>query len=577
MGKSNKGMQMMGKVMVMSAPALYILVFFSTIVVILFGALLFFAEGSSYSVDAQFTDKTVAAAAGGVHFPHGVFVRSDAAGYAKEPTPVRSIPAAFWWVFTTMTTVGYGDIYPTTLPGKVVGILLFYVGILLLALPITILGMNFRVVYEAQFAEGERIELKAKEAAVKERKEAEIRATVRRKSMASPGKVGRGLGGADPNRKLWFPSVDAGLRQAVFSFFDDPDSSRGGKVVSILVLFIIVCSSTTFCLETMPQYRERRDACAVPVSPPMTALTLEACEPRSVPIFAQLETVFIAIFTIEYLARALTVHAVPYTRIGLARCHGGAGNTLCYLSQGLNIVDAVAILPFYAELLLSEGGGGLAVLRVLRLVRVFRIFKMGKYSSGAMMVVNVVLDSLPVLSMLFFLSLLFCVLFASMMYFAEGTSFSVDPEWLQGGYPTGVYVRPSVDGHSIEVSPFRSIPFAAWWFFTTTTTVGYGDFYPTTTAGKCVGVFCFFAGIILMALPITVIGGNFSKYYEDWANDTKIQLEEEEKLMKEEVARKAATMQRKLAVSLKFRKVSAQKSDEQLLKEEAAMQKPSQR
>merc|ERR1740138_1194805 len=170
------------------------------------------------------------------------------------------------------------------------------------------------------------------------------------------------------------------------------------------------------------------------------------------------------------------------------------------------------------------------------------------------MVVNVVLDSLPVLSMLFFLSLLFCVLFASMMYFAEGTSFSVDPEWLQGGYPTGVYVRPSVDGHSIEVSPFRSIPFAAWWFFTTTTTVGYGDFY-----------------------PITVIGGNFSKYYEDWANDTKIQLEEEEKLMKEEVARKAATMQRKLAVSLKFRKVSAQKSDEQLLKEEAAMQKPSQR
>ena len=103
-----------------------------------------------------------------------------------------------------------------------------------------------------------------------------------------------------------------------------------------------------------------------------------------------------------------------------------------------------------------------------------------------------------------------------------------------------------------------------------------GDFYPTTTAGKCVGVFCFFAGIILMALPITVIGGNFSKYYEDWANDTKIQLEEEEKLMKEEVARKAATMQRKLAVSLKFRKVSAQKSDEQLLKEEAAMQKPSQ-
>ena len=52
----------------------------------------------------------------------------------------------------------------------------------------------------------------------------------------------------------------------------------------------------------------------------------------------------------------------------------------------LNIIDVMAIVPFFVNLILSDtaGSGGMqfAVLRVLRLVRVFRIFKLSRHSVG---------------------------------------------------------------------------------------------------------------------------------------------------------------------------------------------------
>ena len=63
--------------------------------------------------------------------------------YYIEPQTFSSIPQAMWWGIVTLTTVGYGDIYPTTVIGKLVGAVLALLGIGLFGLPAGILAAGF--------------------------------------------------------------------------------------------------------------------------------------------------------------------------------------------------------------------------------------------------------------------------------------------------------------------------------------------------------------------------------------------------------------------------------------------------
>ncbi len=60
-----------------------------------------------------------------------------------QPEAFGSIPAAMWWAAVTLTTVGYGDVTPITVVGRVIGVAIMILGIGLVALPAGMLASRF--------------------------------------------------------------------------------------------------------------------------------------------------------------------------------------------------------------------------------------------------------------------------------------------------------------------------------------------------------------------------------------------------------------------------------------------------
>lgn len=123
--KSLKLMQVLGRTLKRSAPALATLLLLVFVLMLFFGAIIATVEGGKYNR----------------------FMRA----YLRDSglsTPYMSIPQAMYYCMTSMTTVGYGDLFPETPLGQLTGICTILLGIVALSLPITLIGSTFREEYD---------------------------------------------------------------------------------------------------------------------------------------------------------------------------------------------------------------------------------------------------------------------------------------------------------------------------------------------------------------------------------------------------------------------------------------------
>ncbi|GMI54708.1 hypothetical protein ScalyP_jg12170 [Parmales sp. scaly parma] len=327
----------------------------------------------------------------------------------------------------------------------------------------------------------------------------------------------------------WFPAKtfknEAGVffkrntSERIWLVFEDPSTSRMGKWMSIIMMLLIVISCVGFILASVPSYCEvvetgataecstaeewaRYDATQCGADSDSSCdCTVPIFEPTPIPIFDTIEAVCIYLFTADYVIRMATVGNVdPGLWNGKTEWTGGVKRTWKYSIGALNMVDIVAIIPFWIEVILQQGSP-LGFVRVLRLARVFRIFKLGKYNEGMSLFARTLHASIPALSLLCFFVMIGVVLFGSIIFFIEGGTFRQSDLC-----PDGFY-----------------------WVMVTMTTVGYGDQFPQTPLGKFFTIICMLCGILTLALPITVLGSNFANEYDAMHGKSDEEAQEEKK------------------------------------------------
>ncbi|KAM6998096.1 voltage-gated potassium channel regulatory subunit KCNG3-like isoform 2-T2 [Tautogolabrus adspersus] len=167
------------------------------------------------------------------------------------------------------------------------------------------------------------------------------------------------------------------------------------------------------------------------------------------------------------------------------------------------IIEAVCIGWFTAECIIrflvsrdkwenSQLQRAGVTLRVLRILRIFWVIKLARHFLG--------LQTLGLTLRRCYREMMMLMIFV----FVAMAIFSALAQLLEHG----------LDLESGN-QDYASIPAASWWVIISMTTVGYGDMYPVTVAGRVLGGLCVVSGIVLLALPITFIYHSFVQCYDE--------------------------------------------------------------
>ncbi|GMR41683.1 hypothetical protein PMAYCL1PPCAC_11878, partial [Pristionchus mayeri] len=274
-----------------------------------------------------------------------------------------------------------------------------------------------------------------------------------------------------------FKNLFAGeIRRKVWNVIEEPTSSCSAQIFAFLSVMFVLISISGLVLGSLHDLQEATTKNITAANG--TMIEIVEMEPHH--ILSSLEYVCIVWFSIEYLSKMIVSPARKKT-----------------FFQLLNIIDLMAIVPFFIEISLMIFGidteslrdlkGAFLVIRILRVLRVIRVLKLGRYSSGLQMFGKTLKASFRQLGMMAMVVLTGVIFFSTLVYFLEKD-------------------EPGTQ--------FHSIPAACWWCIVTMTTVGYGDLVPVTLPGKLVATGAIACGVLVLALPITIIVDNFMKVAE---------------------------------------------------------------
>jgi voltage-gated potassium channel len=183
------------------------------------------------------------------------------------------------------------------------------------------------------------------------------------------------------------------------------------------------------------------------------------------------ETFSVVIFTIEYVVRVWACTVDP-------RYSHPVWGRLRYVFSPMALVDLAAFLPFYLSFIHAD----LRFLRTFRLFSIFRVLKLTRYFESLQLLGRVIRSRAAELWITLGVMGILLVIAASMIYYAE---------------------------HDTQPEAYPDIPSSMWWSVVTLTTVGYGDVYPKSPVGKCLGAVVATLGIGLFALPTAILGTGF--------------------------------------------------------------------
>ena len=200
--------------------------------------------------------------------------------------------------------------------------------------------------------------------------------------------------------------------------------------------------------------------------------TFETLSPAE-PVFEVIELVTVSVFCIEYILRIWTADLL-YPDSGPIR------SRIRFLFSYDGIIDLLTILPFYFLT-------GMIVFRMLRVVRIFRLFKINSQLDSFNVITNVLKERRNQIISSVFIILILMLASSIGMYSVE---------------------------HAAQPDKFENAFSGIWWSISTLMTVGYGDIYPITVAGKIMAIFTALLGVGVVAIPTGIISAGFVEQYK---------------------------------------------------------------